>query len=270
MIQLSANEQTNYPDSSVNAIQVSDTGSNTIADNTIGQTDQGINTCNSPNNTITGNLIGSNTRRPGAPDFGVELQGISAESLDSTQCGGQNGAATGNVIGGSPGQGNVVIGSQLDDVAVDADGNNVSYNTLRGTKGGAGLQIDGSNNQIGNNTITGAKTGGPSTPGNGVEVDSGTGNTISQNSIHGNAFLGIDLGGDGITRTTRRRRYRRERPAELPGCRSQRRRSATPERSHGRWNPRLGPTRRTGRSSSEHERRPERQRRGSEVLGTSP
>jgi parallel beta-helix repeat protein len=35
--------------------------------------------------------------------------------------------------------------------------------------------------------------------GNGVNVVSGTGNTIRQNSIHSNGKLGIDLGGDGVT-----------------------------------------------------------------------
>ena len=142
-LQMSADKQTDISASSPNAIQVSDTGSNTIAGNTIGSTYQGIDVCNSPNNAITGNVIGSNTANPGGPDFGVIDQGISVESIDSGGCAGQATASTGNVIGGSSGAGNTIVGSQLNDLALDADQNTASYNTFRGTKGGAVVDIGG-------------------------------------------------------------------------------------------------------------------------------
>ena len=194
---MSADKQTDISASSPNAIQVSDTGSNTIAGNTIGSTYQGIDVCNSPNNAITGNVIGSNTANPGGPDFGVIDQGISVESIAASGCAGQATASTGNMIGGSSGAGNTIVGSQLNDLALDADQNTASYNTFRGTKGGAVVDISGIGNQLSSNTITGGRTSNQNPsfpiPGNGVEVDSGTGNAISKNSIHGNAGLGIAL-----------------------------------------------------------------------------
>ncbi len=81
LINLSANESQDYPDSAeIAGINVQDFGSNTIADNVIGGTYQGIDICNSPNNTVTSNVIGSNTASLGGPDFGVIDQGISIEN----------------------------------------------------------------------------------------------------------------------------------------------------------------------------------------------
>ncbi len=151
---------------------------------------QGIDICDSSDNTVTSNLVGSNTANPGGSDFGVANQGISVETL--SRCGnpffGHTGSRTGNTIGGTPAKGNVVVGSQLNDLALDADGNTVSYNTLRGTKGGAVVQVAGNGNVVAQNTISGGTTS-DGTQGNGVVVDSGTGNNLGRNSIHGNETL---------------------------------------------------------------------------------
>jgi CSLREA domain-containing protein len=196
LINLSADGSQDYPDSGALAgINVQDTGFNEISGNTMGGTYQGIDICNSPGNTVSSNVIGSNKAGPGGADFGVLDQGISLETgpafcpQDSV-----NYQATGNVIGGNSDGGNTIVGSQLNDVAVDANQNEVSYNTLRGTKGGADVEIGGSNNSVENNAITAATNGGsPSTLGIGVRVDSGNKNTIAQNSIHDNEDKGISL-----------------------------------------------------------------------------
>ena len=96
--------------------------------------------------------------------------------------------ATGNVIGGSVANRNFVFGSQLNDIAVDADANEVSYNVLSKTVGGSVVQIGGNGNTVHDNLITGAVNG------DGVEVDGGTANKIQANSIFGNSSLAIDLG----------------------------------------------------------------------------
>ena len=179
---------------SPDAIEIEDDhGSNTVADNTIGGTTNGIFICKSADNSVVRNVVGSNTAAPGGVDFGVSNQGIAI----SDGCSG-SGDATGNVIGGSVANRNFVFGSQLFDIAVGADSNEVSYNVVDGTKGGAAIQVDGNNNVLHDNSVTGATTGGAG-PGNGIEVDSGTGNTIYANTIFGNSSIAIDLGGDGAT-----------------------------------------------------------------------
>jgi CSLREA domain-containing protein len=200
LINLTADGSASLGPVSGNGIDVEDHGSNTIVENTIADTYQGIDICNSPNNLVARNVIGSNTANGSGPDFGVHNEGIAIENGGCQEAG----SATGNTIGGQPGAGNVVTHSQLHDIAIDGDQNEISYNTVRGTKAGPGIQIGASNNLVAFNTITGAQTAG-GLLGSGVQVDpvsSGpddTGNTISENSIHGNAFLGIDLGRDGVT-----------------------------------------------------------------------
>jgi CSLREA domain-containing protein len=181
---LSGDQTISFPNSG-NGVEVMDGGSNTIADNTIASEYQGIDICGSSNNTVVRNLIGSNSTL--APDFGVFNQGI---SMFGGPCP-FTAPATGNVIGGAPGDGNTVLNSQLDGIAVDSGNNTVSYNTVSGTKStlttAAGVEVSGSSNTIGPaNVITGnAKTS--------VRVSSGTGNRITQNSIDANGALGIDL-----------------------------------------------------------------------------
>ena len=186
LIGLTADGSASLGPESSNGIDVDDHGSNTIADNTIADTYQGIDICDSPDNTVVRNVIGSN-QASGGLDLGVHDQGISMENGFCLE----NGSATGNVIGGDAADGNTVLDSQLNDVAVDADNNTVSFNTLRGSQGGPVVEIAASHNQVVSNEITGAKVGADD--GDGVLVDSGNANSIEENSIHANQNLGIEL-----------------------------------------------------------------------------
>jgi hypothetical protein len=138
----------------------------------------------------------------------------------------QNGAANNTVGGNSAGAGNVVSGNQFNGLVVlggiptgpgHTDGNVIQGNWIGTCASGAplgnrtnGIQIDpfnpgtASNNQIGGaapgagNVI--AHNGGAGV----LFIDEGpfliaTGNSILGNSIHSNAALGIDIGGDGVT-----------------------------------------------------------------------
>ncbi len=171
-------------------VEVMDAGANTIADNVIGRESFGVDICGSPGNTVARNLIGSNSPDPLGPDFGVVNDAI---SISGGPCP-FTAAATGNIIGGAPGDGNTVLNSELDNIAVDSNLNTVSYNTVHGALG-HGIEIEGSKNTIGPaNVVT--ENGSSAT---GIALISGNGNTITQNSIDGNLGLGIDLGDDGVT-----------------------------------------------------------------------
>lgn len=98
----------------------------------------------------------------------------------------------------SGGSGNFVAGNFI---GTDLDGNAGARLLGNLTDG---VLISGSSN----NYIGGQPTGSPELPGNviahnsgnGVNVESGTGNVIQRNEIHSNFLLGIDLGSEGVTR----------------------------------------------------------------------
>ncbi len=117
--------------------------------------------------------------------------------------------ATGNLVGGAAGAGNLVSGNASDGirlVGVAASNNTIAGNVIGASasgaplgNGGSGVMItEGSGNQIG-----GAAPG----EGNvvaynasaGVMILAGTGNRVPGNSIRDNGGLGIDLSGDGVT-----------------------------------------------------------------------
>jgi hypothetical protein len=153
-------------------------------------------------NTVSGNYIG--TDKDGSSDLGNAYHGVYIFA------GAQN-----NVIGGdTPGESNLISGNDQNGVQIsgfETDGNTVSGNYI-GTDA-TGL-IDRGNSQDGVYIEGGAEdnTIGGDTPGesniiafnglDGVEVHGAatTGNTITQNSIHSNASLGIDLhdGGNNL------------------------------------------------------------------------
>jgi len=152
-------------------------------------------------NTVSGNYVG--TDKDGSSDLGNAYHGVYIFA------GAQN-----NVIGGdTPGESNLISGNDQNGVQIsgfETDGNTVSGNYI-GTDA-TGL-IDRGNSQDGVYIEGGAEdnTIGGDTPGesniiafnglDGVEVhgEATTGNTITQNSIHSNTFLGIDLVSDGNT-----------------------------------------------------------------------
>jgi len=152
-------------------------------------------------NTVSGNYIG--TDKDGSSDLGNAYHGVYIFA------GAQN-----NVIGGdTPGESNLISGNDQNGVQISGfstDGNTVSGNYI-GTDA-TGL-IDRGNSQDGVYIEGGAEdnTIGGDTPGesniiafndlDGVDVNGAatTGNTITQNSIHSNTFLGIDLVSGGNT-----------------------------------------------------------------------
>jgi len=146
-------------------------------------------------NTVSGNYIGTDvtsTQDLGNTEDGVII-GIGAQN---------------NVIGGdSPGEGNVISGNDKSGVLIEnngTDGNTVSGNYI----GTNALGLPGlGNTWCGVRMYDGVKNNviGGDTPGernviafnglDGIEIsdDTSTGNAITQNSIHNNAALGIEL-----------------------------------------------------------------------------
>lgn len=115
--------------------------------------------------------------------------------------------ASGNTIGGtSAALGNLISGNlnlAIDTLpgATGADANVVRFNLIGTTANGLGplpnfrgIRLESSGNTISQNTVA----FGNGTPAVAI-LPPGTGNRLSQNSIHSNAGLGIDLGQDGVT-----------------------------------------------------------------------
>lgn len=157
------------------------------------------------NNKIIGNYIGVDVT--GETALGNGQAGIQIEY-----------GATGNIIGGTTMAERNIISSNsasgillqigADSGAVVAHSNTIIGNYIGTNKDGdtalgnelGGIQIaDGSsNNKIGSSILSGGNLIAHNN-GSGVMVFSGSGNTISANSIHSNYDLGIDLGSDGPT-----------------------------------------------------------------------
>jgi hypothetical protein len=145
-------------------------------------------------NVVSGNYIG--TDAAGTQPLGNSYDGVRIEAgAENNIIGGQS-AAERNIIAASTLNGVHIIGS-------GTDGNTVSHNyigtdvTATQDRGNAynGVKIDGEaqDNTVGPNNVIAHNDW------HGVQVgDSGTtGNTITQNSIHSNGFLGIDLVSEG-------------------------------------------------------------------------
>jgi hypothetical protein len=142
-----------------------------------------------PNNIVQGNLIG--TDRSGTKDVGNRV-GVWIESVGIT------------VGGAIAGAGNVISGNERAIEIGDFAGNshdNIVQNNWIGTDvtgtgelgNDSGVVVAARNNEFRGNRI--AFNAGP-----GVVIGhSATGNLISQNSIHSNETVGIDLGSNGLT-----------------------------------------------------------------------
>jgi predicted outer membrane repeat protein len=151
-------------------------------------------------NLVENNIIGldaSATTALANLGDGVLITGSPGNTIGGTT------ASVGNIIGGNQGVGINISGTGSDGNIVQGNfiGTNTAQTAALGNLGG-GVSIAGNNNQIGG-TTTGAGNviayNGLSTVGAGVEVLSGTGNSILGNSIFGNGSIGIDLNGDGVT-----------------------------------------------------------------------
>lgn len=149
-------------------------------------------------NVIVGNYLG--TQANGTESLSNGWSGVYILEAPNNIVGGPEAGArnilSGNLyhgvfIGGSSATGNVVQGNHI---GTGIDGTENLGNTVHGvfiTTGASENQVggplEGEANLIANNG------------GDGVYVDSGTGNLISRNSILANSGLGIDLAPDGVT-----------------------------------------------------------------------
>jgi uncharacterized repeat protein (TIGR01451 family) len=152
-------------------------------------------------NGVYGNYIGVNDIGGGVlVDMGNAQAGVVIVTTANT-----------NYIGGLlAGQGNVVSGNDQEGIEINGDGdallvdaNDIIGNYIGTDSTGAALgnSSDGVliRNAADNNNVTGgnviANNGG-----NGVTINGGNsvGNLVSQNSIHSNTLLGVDLGNDGV------------------------------------------------------------------------
>ncbi len=131
-----------------------------------------------PNNFVMGNYIGTNAT--GTAGIRNEFTGVVVQN-------------TGNTIGGPGAAGNLISGNGQYGVVVA--GSNVIRNNLIGTDVGGdgplgnyagGVEISGSGATLTENTLA-------SNDGNGVSVNGGTGNNLTANSFFANAGLAIDL-----------------------------------------------------------------------------
>jgi CSLREA domain-containing protein len=162
-------------------------------------------------NNVLGNFVGTDKTgtqiTDGSNPFGNGNDGIAIYDGHNNQIGaapGAPGQIGPNVIGGNGENGVEVITG----AAIAASGNNIQGNYI-GTDLAATQNIGNSGNGVllchdsQQNTVGGANEGNVivNNAGNGVALtaDSLQQNRISQNSIHDNGGLGIDLGNDGVT-----------------------------------------------------------------------
>ena len=138
----------------------------------------------SKDNVVRGNRIGTNAA--GNAALGNAEEGIVVEGLGS------------RIGGGQPGEGNLVSGNGGSGLFVDSDGNRLEGNRIGTDAAGSGalpnlahgIAMSGEDNLVTGNTIA-------FNVDDGVTVDSGVGNTLTNNSISANGGLGIDLAPGG-------------------------------------------------------------------------
>jgi len=143
----------------------------------------------SSNSSVRGNFIGTNPA--GTQDLGNGHDGVAIALT----------ARRNTTIGGdTPAARNLISGTQLHGVEINADESTVVGNLIGTDKYGTspiansfdGVRIGSTSNIVGSNTI--AFNGS-----DGVTISSGISNSILSNSIFSNGFLGIDLLGEGPT-----------------------------------------------------------------------
>ncbi len=149
-------------------------------------------------NLVQGNLIGTDvtgTVALGNTGNGVQLKGAAGNTIGGTT------AAKGNVISGSGNEGIWILASsatgnlvQGNFIGTDVTGTLNVGNTLAGVK----IDLGASGNTIGG-TTAGAGNTIAFNGGDGVFVETGTGNSVLGNSIFSNTGLGLDLDPDGVT-----------------------------------------------------------------------
>lgn len=159
-----------------------------------GSTGNGVLLQSCHNAVVQGNLIGTDATGTLAIPNG---KGIEANLSNNIEIGG-TAAGEGNVIGGSVQEG----------IRLTVDAGAVVQGNFIGTDASGTVELGNGATGININSSTGTKVG-PATPGGpganviafntfGVFI-SGSGNTVRGNSIHDSSFLGIDIGGNGVT-----------------------------------------------------------------------
>ncbi len=146
-------------------------------------------------NLVLGNYIGTNPAGTAALPNAVGVQidlGAGSTTL--------GGLATGarNVISGNTGDGVRIAGTgTANHLAANVIGTAADGTSSLGN-GGHGVLLQGGGTRVGNLDVTAGNTIAFNS-GAGVYVESGVGNAIAANAIHGNGSLGIDLAPAGIT-----------------------------------------------------------------------
>lgn len=155
-----------------------------------------------PGNQVQGNFIGTDVT--GTLDVGNSAEGVFLFFASGNTIGGTTPAAR-NVISGNNGDGVEIEGSdtgatgnqvQGNFIGTQADGTSPLGNSFHGVLIRVGFGTPG--NAIGG-TASGAGNAIAFNGGDGVFVESSTGNAIRRNSIFSNSGLGIDLGTNGVT-----------------------------------------------------------------------
>jgi CSLREA domain-containing protein len=177
-------------------------GATTGAGNLISGNNQNGVTINGDNNTVQGNLIGTDSAGSvalGNTQVGIEVRGGLNNIIGGNSAGSRNvisgngssgiilngnfGAITGTQIQGNfigvASNGTTALGNSTFGILI---GNGVANNTVGGTSAGQG-------NVIANNPLDGI----------GTTATAGTGNAFPGNSIFANGQEGIDLGNNGVT-----------------------------------------------------------------------
>jgi len=150
---------------------------------------------------ISGNYIGTNAA--GTAMFSGQGQaiGLAPGSVDTVIGGTAPGA--GNLIESGSGWAAVAVSPSVSGTIIQGNligTDSTGTHAIASTSGtGGGISVEGGDGTLIGGATPGARNTIAFNGGNGVEVDGGTGNTISRNSIFSNGGLGIDLGGDGVT-----------------------------------------------------------------------
>ncbi len=147
---------------------------------------------------VLGNYIGTDVT--GTLDFGNALNGIKITNSPNNTIGGTAAGAR-NLISGNDSHGLVIEGPTAtgNQVLGNYFGTNAAGSGALPNAGGGVLIVDSTNNSIGG-TAAGASNRIAFNTGFGVAIaGTSTGNATLANSIFGNAGLGIDLIGDGVT-----------------------------------------------------------------------
>ncbi len=176
------------------AIDVWDLGFNTFADNVISSSFQGIFLIDSGFNVVNRNKIGTDTT--GTANRGNRSVGIAIDQGVTNMIGG--GLGDGNLVGFNAGGGIAVRSANSNTISQNAVGTNAAgtedlhngttFPAIELNSGSSG-NIVGAGNIVKFSVKAGIVVNGASS----------VGNRITQNSVDGNADLGIDLGADGVT-----------------------------------------------------------------------